>query len=194
MPDLDTHASFPRSHEGPTLLDHGWESTMNRPETNRAVEPLPNASFRLVVFVIVDQRYALHLAVVLQVLRMVEVSSLPKAPSVVLGVINVHGRIIPVVDVRRRFGHSAAPYGLTSRLLVARTPRRTLALPVDDVLGVQEMPSEQVTKPEALVPGAGLVAGIAALPDGVLLIHDLDTFLSLDEEQQLTHALEGRPA
>jgi purine-binding chemotaxis protein CheW len=65
-------------------------------------------------------------------------------------------------------------------------------LPVDEILGVQEVPSENVTLPDAVLPGTGLVAGIAALSDGVLLIHDLDTFLSLDEEQRLTEALEGK--
>ena len=145
----------------------------------------------LVVFSVADQRYALNLPVVERVLSMVEVSPLPKAPVIVLGVINLHGQIIPAIDIRRRFGHSPIHYGLTACLLVAQTSRRRLALPVDEVLGVQEVSSENVTLPGAVLPGTGLVAGIAALSDGVLLIHDLDTFLSLDEEQRLTVALEG---
>jgi purine-binding chemotaxis protein CheW len=146
----------------------------------------------LVVFSIAGQRYALNLPVVERVVCMVEVSPLPKAPVIVLGVINFHGQIIPAIDIRRRFGHSPSHYGLTSCLLVAQTRRRKLALPVDEILGVQEVPSENVTLPDAVLPGTGLVAGIAALSDGVLLIHDLDTFLSLDEEQRLTEALEGK--
>ena len=148
--------------------------------------------FRLVVFDIGDQRYALRLPIVEQVLRMVEVSYLPEAPAIVLGVINFHGRIIPVVDIQRRLGRSPIPYGLTSRLLVARTNRRTLALPVDEVLGVQDIPPENVTSPDAVLPGTGLVAGMVALSDGILFIHDLDTFLSLDEERQLTEALKEK--
>lgn len=146
----------------------------------------------LVVFSIAGQRYALNLPVVERVVCMVEVSPLPKAPVVVLGVINFHGQIIPAIDIRRRFGHSPSHYGLTSCLLVAQTSRRKLTLPVDEILGVQEVPSENVTLPDAVLPGTGLVAGIAALSDGVLLIHDLDTFLSLDEEQRLTEAFEGK--
>jgi len=146
----------------------------------------------LVVFSIAGQRYALNLPVVERVLRMVEVSPLPKAPLIVLGVINFHGEIIPAIDIRRRFGHSPSHYGFTSSLLVARTSRRKLALPVDEVFGVQEVSSETVTLPDAVLPGTGLVAGIVALPDGVLFIHDLDTFLSSDEEQRLTVAFEGK--
>lgn len=147
----------------------------------------------LVVFSIAGQRYALNLSVVERVVSMVEVSPLPKAPVIVLGVINFHGQIIPAIDIRRRFGHSPSQYGLTSCLLVAQTSRRKLALPVDEILGVQEVEAEIVTLPTAVFPGIGLVAGIAALPDGALLIHDLDTFLSLDEEQRLTEAFEGHP-
>lgn len=157
---------------------------------DRADTSLPSSLLRVVVFVIDGQRYALHLSVVERVVRMVEVATLPKAPAIMLGVINFHGQIIPAIDIRRRFGRSPSHYGLTACLLVARTSRRKLALPVDKVIGIHAVPSENVTAPDAVLPGIGLVAGIAALSDGILLIHDLDTFLSLDEERRLTEALE----
>jgi len=75
-------------------------------------------------------------------------------------------------------------------LLLARTTRRTLALPVDEVLGVKEVATAAVTPPAAVLPGIAQVVGIVALPKGLLFIHDLDNFLSLDEEQQLTRAIE----
>jgi purine-binding chemotaxis protein CheW len=157
-------------------------------------DTVPQGSVRrLVAFRLEDQRYALHLSVVERVLRMVAVSPLPKAPAIVLGVVNFHGQVIPVLDLQRRFGLSSRSYGPSSTLLVAQTNRQRLALPVDEVLGVQEVAAEIVTLPAAVCPGIGLVVGIAALPDGVLFIHDLDAFLSLDEEQRLTEALEGHP-
>jgi purine-binding chemotaxis protein CheW len=154
----------------------------------------PGSTLRLVVFGIESQRYALRLPVVERVLRMVEVSPLPKAPAIVLGVINFHGQIIPVLDLQRRLGLSSNHYGLASCLLVARTSRRILAVPINQVLGVQEVAAETVTLPDAVFPGIGLVAGIVALADGVLFIHDPDTCLSPDEEQRLTAALEGERA
>ena len=147
-------------------------------------------SLRLVVFVIEGQRYALPLRAVERVLPIVAVSPLPKAPAVALGVINVHGQVIPVVDIRLRFGFPPRDYGLTAQLVVARTARRTLVVPVEEVLGVTEVATEGITSPDAVLPGIGHVAGIVTLADGLLFIHDLDTFLSLDEEQRLTEALE----
>jgi purine-binding chemotaxis protein CheW len=142
------------------------------------------------VFRLEEQRYGLPLAAVERVLPMVAVAALPKAPAVALGVINVGGRVIAVVDLRHRLGLPRREYGLTGHLLVARTHRRTLILPVDAVLGVMAVTADAVTSPDRLLPGIGHVAGIVALPDGLLFIHDLDAFLSLDEEQRLSAALE----
>lgn len=146
---------------------------------------------QLVVFIIEGQRYALHLPSVERVLPMVAMARLPNAPDVALGVINLHGRVIPVVDLRRRFGLPPHDYGLSAHLLVVRTARRTLAIAVEEVLGVREIATEALIPPDAVLPGIGHVAGIAALPDGLLLIYDLDSLLSLGEERRLTEALEG---
>ncbi len=145
---------------------------------------------RLVVFSIEGQRYALPLSAAERVLPMVAVSPLPQAPAVALGVVNLHGKIVPVLDIRRRFDLPPRDYGLSAHLLLARTSQRALALPVDEVLGVQEVAADAVTPPDAVLPGIGHVAGIVTLADGLLFIHDLDAFLSLDEERHLTAALE----
>lgn len=151
---------------------------------------LQSPVLQLVVFSIGGQQYALHLSTVERVLPMVAVSPLPQAPAVAPGVINLHGQPIPVLDLRRRFALPPRDYGLRSHLLVARTRRRTMAVPVDEVMGISEVAAGAVTPPDAVLPGIGHVAGIVALPDGLLFIHDLDVFLFLDEEHQLTEALE----
>lgn len=164
---------------------------MTRNLSDQAVQ---SAALRLVIFDIEGQRYAIPLLTVERVLLMVAVSPLPKSPPVAIGAINLHGQVVPVLDIRRRFGLPPRDYGLTGHLLVARTHRRILALPVDEVVGVQEVDGETITPPGAVLPGLGYVAGIVTLADGLIFIHDLDTFLSLDEEQQLAEALEGRAA
>ena len=146
---------------------------------------------RLVAFVIDGNRYALSLSAVERVLPLIAVSPLPKAPAIALGVINLHGEIIPMLDVRRRFGFPPRDYGASAHLVIARTARRTVALPVDEALGVVEVAAGAVRPPDSVLPGIGHVAGVVALADGLLLIHDLDAFFSLEEERQLAEALEG---
>jgi purine-binding chemotaxis protein CheW len=145
---------------------------------------------QLVPFIIEEQQYALPLPVVERVLLMVAVSPLPQAPGIALGVINFHGRVIPVLDIRRRLGFPACDYGLTTHLLIARTSQRTCALPVDEVWGVREVAAEAVVSPDAILPHLGHVAGIVVLADGLLVIQDLEALLSLEEEQRLAEVLE----
>ena len=146
----------------------------------------------LLVFSVAGQRYALHVSAVRRVLPMVAVSPLPRAPEVALGVFNLRGDVIPVLDIRRRFGLPSHAYGPSAHLLVVRTRRRTLSLPVDEALGVREVSAAAVTPTEAVLPRTRYVAGIVALADGLLFIHDLDGFLSLDEEERLDESPKER--
>ena len=150
------------------------------------------SALQVVVFVLDGQRYAFPLATVQQVLPMVAPAPLPEAPAIALGVINLHGLIVPMLDLRRRLGLPPREYGPADRLVVARSSRRLLAIPVDEALGVTEVMMDSIVPPEAILPGIGRVAGVAPLADGLLFIHDLDSFLSLDEEQGLTSALEAQ--
>ncbi|MBI4530070.1 MAG: chemotaxis protein CheW, partial [Candidatus Latescibacteria bacterium] len=81
-------------------------------------------SHQLVVFTLDEQRYALHLSAVERVVCSVEVTPLPKAPEVVLGVINVQGQVLPVVNIRKRFQLPERGITLTDHFIVAQTARR----------------------------------------------------------------------
>ena len=144
---------------------------------------------QLVVFALNRQQYALRLAGVCQVLRMVEVTPLPKAPKIVLGVLSLHRTVVPVLSMRRRVGLTEVEASLTDQLILADTASRRVALVVDAVTRVVERSTEGITKAERVVPGAEYVEGIAKLEDGLLFIHNLDLFLSQPEESQLRDAL-----
>jgi len=149
----------------------------------------PRTLNQLVTFTISRQAYALRLASVRRVLRMVEISALPKAPDIVLGVVSLHGTVVPVLSMRRRVGLPEVEANLTDQLIVADTASRSVALVVDAVTGVIERTTEEITEAERVVPGAEYVEGIAKLEEGLLFIHDLDLFLSQPEESQLHEAL-----
>jgi purine-binding chemotaxis protein CheW len=142
-----------------------------------------------VVFVLDGQRYALHLSAVERIIRAVEVTPLPKAAEIVLGIINMQGRIIPVVNIRRRFRLPEREIDLSDQLIIANTIKRSVALVVDEVRGVIEQAQEEVVPAEAVLPGAKYVEGVVKLEDGMILIHDLNRFLSLEEERSLDKAL-----
>lgn len=150
-------------------------------ELSRAVE--------LVEVEVDGQRWALPLAAVERVVSMVAVSALPESPTGVLGAINVHGEIVPVLDLDVRIGRPARDRSTRGQLVLARTSRRRVALAVDDVLGVVEVDRAAIGPPPDAVPAP--VAGIAAFGDGVLLIYDVDAFLSPGDEHAVAAALAG---
>ena len=149
-----------------------------------------NQLIRLVNFNLDDQKYALFLSAVIRIIRVVEITSLPKAPEIVLGVINMHGLIIPVFDIRKRFRLPQREMQLDDQLIIASTSKRTVALLVDSVNDVIEIPEEKIIAGEKILPGLEYVEGVVKTEDGMILIHDLEQFLSLQEEKALHEALE----
>jgi len=147
-----------------------------------------NSPGRLVVFSLDELNYALDLSAVERTVHMVEVTPLPQAPEIVAGVINVQGRIIPVLNIRRRFRLPERSVSLSDQLLIARTQRRTVALAVDAVHSVMEHSPAEILEPLTVVPGMEYVKGLVKFVDGMIFIHDLDAFLSLEEERALEKA------
>lgn len=146
---------------------------------------------RLVVFALGDQRYGLPLTTVERIVRAVAVTSLPQAPDIVLGIVNVQGRVIPVINLRRRFRLAEHEIALSDQMIIARTARRTVALLVDAVIGVFEYAEQETVAVQELLPELRYVESVVKLDDGLILIHNLDKFLSLEEEAVLHLAMES---
>jgi purine-binding chemotaxis protein CheW len=141
-------------------------------------------------FTLGDLEFGLPLASVERVLLAMSVAPLPGAPRVILGVVKVHGDVLPAADLRQRFGLESRALQPSDHLVIARTPTRRLALAVDSARGVVECRPDDIVESSSLVPGMDHVSGIALTPDGLLLIQDLDRFLALDEEAALQEALD----
>lgn len=144
------------------------------------------------VFALDGQRYALHLAVVVRATPAAHIVALPSAPNIVMGVIDVAGRVIPVINLRRRFGLPERTLALTDRLVIAHNGLRQVALVADSVDGVLALPAAGFVPVADIADDLGYLDGIAKLPDGLILIHDLSRFLSLDEQTALDLAVPAR--
>lgn len=144
-------------------------------------------------FEIGGQRYALASSVVRELVRAIAVVPLPKAPGIVEGVIDVRGSLVPVLDVRARFRLPPKPLALTDHFVLAWAASRVVALRVDRALDLIRLDAGQVEDAKAVVPSAEYVAGVAKLPDGLVLIHDLETFLDEAERATLDAALARPP-
>lgn len=148
----------------------------------------------LVVFTLDAERYAVPLSRVVRAVRAVEVTRLPDTPDIVLGIIDVHGCLIPVVDTRKRFGVRQRSIGLQDQFIIVRTARRTVALVVDAVADIVDSDWARIVPAEDILPMLSQVAGVVKLADGMILVHNLDRFLSLDEEHALDQAIDSAEA
>jgi purine-binding chemotaxis protein CheW len=153
------------------------------------------------VFSLDGQSYADRLSVVSRVVHAVEITPLPDAPRIILGIINIAGSIVPVIGLRRRFQLPERPWGLNDRLIVARASKsgglaeegRLVALAVDAVLGVSDFSGQTTSTADAVLPGLENLEGLSKTDLGIVLIYDLAMFLSLDEQRALEAVMrEGR--
>jgi purine-binding chemotaxis protein CheW len=149
-----------------------------------------SALTQLLVFRLSTQRYAVSLEGVERVIPAVELTSLPNAPSIVLGVINVAGTIIPVLNLRRRLGLTEREVSPADQFLIVQTGRQTVALVIDEALGVIEQADNGIVEAAQIVPGVGQIEGLVKLTDGLVLLHDLEKLLSLKETLVLEEAME----
>jgi purine-binding chemotaxis protein CheW len=129
------------------------------------------------------------LSAVHRVVYAVETTPLPSAPEIVLGVINAEGRIVPVINIRKRFELPDKQIGPDDHVIIALTARRSVALVTDSVSGVAEIPPDTLVDSSSILPYVPYVKGIAKLPDGMVIIHDLESFLSLEEDRALDDAM-----
>lgn len=140
---------------------------------------------RYVIFTLDAGRYALDLDVVERVVPAMEVTPLPNAPDIVLGVFNLQGRIIPLMNTRSRLGRPEREMAVSDHLIVAWSAGRRIALLVDDTTGMIERAAHEIVRADAILPDLPQVSGVIRLPDGIVLIHDLARFLSLEEASKL---------
>ena len=145
-----------------------------------------------VVFWLDKGRYALPLAAVDRIVRAVHVTPMPRAPGIVLGAIDVQGRVLPVFNLRRRFGLAERAIDPADHFLIAHTARRTVVLVIDAAQGVFEHAATAATPAANIAPDLGHIRGVIQLEDGLVLIHDLEHFLSPDEARDLDEAMSQR--
>lgn len=129
------------------------------------------------------EEFAVDILRVQEINRMVEVTRVPKAPHFVEGVINLRGRIIPVLDLRRRFGVPDAERTARSRIVVVNVRGRVVGLIVDSVTEVLRIPRATVEPPPSLgaTTGAEFILGVGRINDRLLTLLDLNRLLTPGE-------------
>jgi len=142
---------------------------------------------QLVVFQLGAELYGVEISRVHEIIRLQSVTKVPRAPSFVEGVINLRGKVIPVVDLRRRFGLPTSDHTRASRIVVVEIGDQVVGIIVDGVSEVLRVNTTTVEPPSPVVAGidSEYLHGIAKLSDRLVILLDLDRILARDERRAL---------
>lgn len=138
---------------------------------------------QLVIFRLAKEEYGLPITKVQEINRLVPITKLPQTPSFMEGIINLRGRIIPVVDLRKRFQVNADDYNDDTRIIIVEVSGQTVGIIVDAVNEVVRLNSDSIEPPPpAFVLDARYIQGVGKLDGRLLILLDIDSILTAQEE------------
>ena len=143
------------------------------------------AERQLVVFDLAGEAYGVNIGTVREIIRMQAVTHVPETPDFVEGVINLRGRVIPVVDLRKRFGLATSEHTSDSRIVFVDIAGHDIGVIVDAVTEVLRVAGSAIESASALITteDSYYMDGIAKIGDRLLILLDLDRVLQLTSEQ-----------
>ncbi|APR85450.1 Positive regulator of CheA protein activity [Minicystis rosea] len=145
----------------------------------------------LLCFTLAEARYAIGMDHVREVVPRLLLTPLPGVTAPIVGAFSYRGVPVPVIDLRARLGQPTRRPERDDHFLIVQTARRTVALVVDRVEGMRSGSIEEMVAAPFPSPS---IAGIVPLPDGLLLVYDLDAALSLEEERAIEAGMQALDA
>jgi len=142
---------------------------------------------QLVSFVVGSEEFAVPILAVHEINRMMEITRVPQSPPFVEGVINLRGKIIPVVDLRKRFGMMASEQTSEHRIVVVEVAKRVIGFTVDRVNEVLRIPTSIVEPPPPMIAGidSEYIESVGKLDDRLLILLDLNRLFAAEMIEDL---------
>lgn len=144
---------------------------------------------QLVSFKIGNEEFGVDILKVQEINKMVEITKIPNSPPFVEGVINLRGKIIPIIDLRTRLGLDKIEQTKDTRIIVVEVENRILGFIVDSVSEVLRIPAGITEAPPEIVSGidSEFIKSVGKLEDRLLILIDLNKILSASETKQLSN-------
>ncbi len=146
-----------------------------------------NELLQLVSFVLGNEEFGVDILFVQEIIRIIQVTKVPNSPDYVEGVINLRGRVIPIIDLRSRFGMEKKEPDKNTRIVVIEVDKKTLGFIVDAVKEVIRIPKEITEAPPEITTGVNseYIKSVGKLDDRLLILIDLEKIFSNRETKEL---------
>ncbi|HBG15143.1 MAG TPA: chemotaxis protein CheW [Firmicutes bacterium] len=146
---------------------------------------------QLVIFKLGEEEFGVNILQVREIEKLDQgITRVPRAPHFVEGIINLRGDIIPIVDLRKRFGLTLPPVGYNSRVIIVEVGEALVGMLVDAVVEVLRIPVSAIEPPPSITKGVDsyFLAGVANIDDRLIVLLNLERALSPKEAKELSEA------
>ena len=142
---------------------------------------------QFISFSVGEEEYGLELLRVKEVIRVREITWLPKAPSFVKGIINLRGDVIPIIDLRDKFGLEAKEATAMTRVIVVEVEGKLMGMVVDSASQVVRIPADQIDPPPPVFGGRAqdFITGVGKIDDKLIILLNSEAILTAEERTQL---------
>ncbi len=161
---------------------------MSTSTPTQEVEESKSLGGKLLSFALDSESYGVAVLKVREIMGLVDITSIPRTPDFVRGVINLRGKVIPVIDMRLKFGMPERDYTQENCIIVVETARENgstveMGLIVDAVQEVQDVPASSIEPPPTFGSGVDtdFILGIAKVEKDVIVLLDIDRVLTDSE-------------
>jgi len=153
-------------------------------------------NLQLVVFNIGKELYGVGIDAVHEIVKVPDITEVPDAPAFLQGVINLRGKIVPVVDLRKRMNLDGKERTKASRVLITENDGRLVGLLVDAVSEVLKVPPESVEAPPEMISSIGIeyITGVAKMGGGLIILLNLKKVFSVEDMMKLGEVAERKAA
>ena len=144
-------------------------------------------SIQVVSFKLGSEEYGVDIGQVQEINRMVAVTHVPRAPQFMEGVINLRGQLIPIIDLRTRFGMDRAEHTKSTRIVVTEIGTKRIGMVVDSVSEVLRLPLEQIEEAPEMISGVDTeyIRGVGKLDERLIILLDLGKIVTGAEKRDL---------
>lgn len=145
------------------------------------------SEMQLVTFNLGKEEFAVPILQIQEINRLVDITKVPRSPDFVEGVINLRGKVIPIIDLRKRFGLPQAELGKYARIVVVNMEGRMVGLIVDSVSEVLRLSEDAIEPAPPVVAGidSEYIRGLGKLDGRLLILLDLSKILTKEERKEL---------
>jgi purine-binding chemotaxis protein CheW len=142
---------------------------------------------QLVTFKLENEEFGVDILKVQEINRMVNITRIPNAPHFVEGVINLRGKIIPIVDLRKKLGFKSKEYDKSTRIIVVELDGLIIGFIVDSVSEVLRIPSNTIEPPPSMIAGieSEYIEGVGKLDDRLLILLELKKVFAISERKEI---------